>query len=445
MAMGSQRFCGSSHARARRGHVVGPARRGAPRRQGRVRARRGARQRKSRRWSGGPRAFAFADVARRSAVAAPARRRARTCRAAADARGSIDYAAQLEAKRRDRREQLRRIARSTSAVAPVLATPASSATGGGSSCGSKTGRVDSTPPRRTSSWRSSTACSPSRRSTPRSLRRRPGRAPRDARGAGSRSRRPRRPRLSHRRSRGGLDRNRRCALPALARGHRAVAGLALPDAAGAALGRHRGDVRAARRRARSARRDLHPGQRGANRLLVETVARARATAAGQRVLDLYAGSGNLSLPLPGAARQVVAVEQDRRSGAPCRRRRAEPRARDLRVVAATGRARGADSPQRGERFDLVVLDPPRSGAAPACSRRCAASRRRASSTSRAIRRRWRAICAPSPSRYRVDAVQPIDMFPHTYHVETVVRAELVSEPEVGSPLPAPRPNGKRTS
>jgi 23S rRNA (uracil1939-C5)-methyltransferase len=160
----------------------------------------------------------------------------------------------------------------------------------------------------------------------------------------------------------------------------------------------------------------------ANRLLVDTVVRLADVAAGSRVLDLFAGSGNLSFPLARRGAAVAAVEQDARAVAAARE---AAHALGLATFAITrGRAEreAAARADCGERFDVALLDPPRSGAAGVLEPllRLAPARIVYVACDPATLARDLATLGRD---YRVDFVQPIDMFPQTYHVETVVRAE----------------------
>lgn len=161
----------------------------------------------------------------------------------------------------------------------------------------------------------------------------------------------------------------------------------------------------------------------ANRILVETVGRLADVRRGERVLDLYAGVGNLSLGFGERGARVLAVEQQpqaardnvanaRRLGLADYEVRREPAER-----AVVGLADAAEC------FDVAVLDPPRSGARLVIDAllRLAAPRVVYVSCDPATLARDVGVLR---RRYRVETVQPIDMFPHTYHVEVVLRASL---------------------
>jgi 23S rRNA (uracil1939-C5)-methyltransferase len=140
------------------------------------------------------------------------------------------------------------------------------------------------------------------------------------------------------------------------------------------------------------------------------------------VLDLYAGAGLFAIPLARRGHRVVAVEENRAAVAD-----GEVSARLNRLPIDRIRfvARPVEQALAGARADVVVLDPPREG----CSPRVidgvfgGARPRRAiyvSCNPEALARDLRLIVR---QQYDVSSVQPVDMFPHTAHVETMVILE----------------------
>jgi 23S rRNA (uracil1939-C5)-methyltransferase len=223
-------------------------------------------------------------------------------------------------------------------------------------------------------------------------------------------------------------------------------GLAVGDGAVATefLSRHPG-VAALGLRGRRARRvwgddrcalDVEPGlrlvvragtfsqvTRTGNQALLRAVLAAGAFAAAHHVLDLFAGAGNLSLPIARRAARVVAIERDARAVEDGRANAQALGITRCEFRRASSLAGVRDVMRRGERYDVAVLDPPRSGAAdlvPALLDLAPARIVYASCDPATLARDLRLL----GSRYRVDHVQPIDLFPQTYHVETVVGATL---------------------
>ena len=152
------------------------------------------------------------------------------------------------------------------------------------------------------------------------------------------------------------------------------------------------------------------------KLVIEGVGQSR------RVLDLYCGSGLFSLPLARAGATVTAVEENRQAIADAesnvRLNRLPPG--QLRFIAA--RVEDALVRAGKEPWDAVVLDPPRQG----CPGAVIAAVFGQIRPSRVVY----VSCSPDAlakelpgilkSGYRVSRVQPVDMFPHTDHIETVM-------------------------
>jgi 23S rRNA (uracil1939-C5)-methyltransferase len=143
--------------------------------------------------------------------------------------------------------------------------------------------------------------------------------------------------------------------------------------------------------------------------------------AGLDVLDLYAGGGLFALPLAVRGHRVTAIEENPHAigDASASLRVNRIPADRIRLV----RARVEDALGRiRRRPDLVVLDPPRDGCPPAVVRKVFAeiAPPRAIYVSCNPEALARGLAAIAGAGYRIDRVQPVDMFPHTDHIETVV-------------------------
>jgi 23S rRNA (uracil1939-C5)-methyltransferase len=164
--------------------------------------------------------------------------------------------------------------------------------------------------------------------------------------------------------------------------------------------------------------------RGANALLVETAV-ALLQADGTDVLELFCGAGNFTAPLAARALSVAAVEAqgpaldlaraDLAGAANVRFFAGDA----LKLASAFARERGPGA----RRFGAVLLDPPREGAkgiGPAL-RDLGAPRAVYVSCDPATLARDVRACVEAG--FRVAAIQPVDMFPQTHHVEAAVLLE----------------------
>jgi 23S rRNA (uracil1939-C5)-methyltransferase len=150
--------------------------------------------------------------------------------------------------------------------------------------------------------------------------------------------------------------------------------------------------------------------------LVET---ALAGVSGETALDLYAGVGLFSLALARRFRQVTAVESG--SGAV---RDLQFNAERAGLVHVRAERRTAEEYlQTLERApDFVLLDPPRAGLGKAVVRRLAELRpRQVTIVSCDPATLARDLAGLTASGYRVERMTLVDLFPQTFHLETVVR------------------------
>lgn len=170
-------------------------------------------------------------------------------------------------------------------------------------------------------------------------------------------------------------------------------------------------------------------------IMVDLAAEMLAPQGHHTLLDGYCGVGLFGISLAGQVGQVIAIEE---SEAACED--FAWNARDLdnvmlhegsveEVLAALAGGLGQKTgpserketgPSGGVRIDLAIIDPPRSGAGPEVIQHLARL---------GIARLLYVACDPATlardarllveAGYRLEQVQPVDMFPQTYHIESL--------------------------
>ena len=156
---------------------------------------------------------------------------------------------------------------------------------------------------------------------------------------------------------------------------------------------------------------VHPD---APELLAESVLAALKPQPGERALDLYSGAGLFSYALSSAGASVTAVEELPGAAGDAR---ANCQGLDVSVVTADV---ATALPRIQGPVDLVVLDPPRTGASPAIMAQLAALSPRAiayvSCDGATLARDLRAA---GEAGYRVAELSAFDLFPMTAHLESL--------------------------
>lgn len=167
---------------------------------------------------------------------------------------------------------------------------------------------------------------------------------------------------------------------------------------------------------------------GGAEALVALVREFLAPAGDETLVDVYAGVGLFGLALAGEVGRVIAVEADPGAGADLLHN-----ARDLaNVELCQGQIQDALSGIR-EPVHLLVLDPPRAGAGPgvldAIVHLAPARIAYVSADPASLARDARRLV---DGGYRLERVQPVDLYPQTFHIGSV--AMFVREPRAGSSL-----------
>jgi len=146
----------------------------------------------------------------------------------------------------------------------------------------------------------------------------------------------------------------------------------------------------------------------------------------ETVLDAYCGVGSLTLFLARQAKEVYGIEVVPEAIRDAEANAALNQLKNVRFLVGETEKVLPELVNQGVRFDVCVVDPPRSG----CERSVLES-----FAANGVGRIVYVSCNPSTLArdlkiltelgYEVREIQPVDMFPQTYHVECVV---LMSKP-----------------
>jgi 23S rRNA (uracil1939-C5)-methyltransferase len=161
--------------------------------------------------------------------------------------------------------------------------------------------------------------------------------------------------------------------------------------------------------------------RGAEKLYA-TVARFAELTGRETVLDLYCGTGTIAIWLASQASEVIGLELVESAVADARKNCRTNDIDNCRFILGDIKdtLAGIDTAP-----DLLVIDPPRAGMHKDVLRKV---------VDMAPERIVYVSCNPATmardflslkEKYTIDAVQPVDMFPHTYHIESVARLRRI--------------------
>jgi len=157
-----------------------------------------------------------------------------------------------------------------------------------------------------------------------------------------------------------------------------------------------------------------------NRLLIETVVDFCHGGSSDQLLDLYCGMGNFSIPLAMQGHTVLGIEGQ---GSAIRG------AAGNADLAGLSNVRFRKSPihqacgelvAEGTRFDCVVIDPPRQGAPGLAAHLAALTGDRLVYISCDPATLCRDLGDLVEHGFSIRKIQPVDMFPQTHHIETIV-------------------------
>ena len=148
------------------------------------------------------------------------------------------------------------------------------------------------------------------------------------------------------------------------------------------------------------------------------------------VLDAYCGIGTIGLTAADHAKQVVGVELNRDAVQDAIGNAKHNGVKNARFFAADATRWISEAAAAGERADVIFMDPPREGSTPQFIESVARmAPKRVVYVSCNPETLARDLALLTKKGYRVESSTPVDMFPHSEHIETVV---LLSKGEVDS-------------
>lgn len=141
----------------------------------------------------------------------------------------------------------------------------------------------------------------------------------------------------------------------------------------------------------------------------------------ERLLDAYCGTGTIGLIMADKAKEVFGVESNRDAVRDAIANAELNGIKNIRFFAADAGSFMDSVAKEGEKIDVVITDPPRAGCSPKFLK---------SLISLAPEKVVYISCNPETlardlytlrnGGYKVKKIQPVDMFPFTEHVETIV-------------------------
>jgi len=142
----------------------------------------------------------------------------------------------------------------------------------------------------------------------------------------------------------------------------------------------------------------------------------------EEVLDLYCGNGTISIFLSPRVKRVIGVEAVEETVQNARRNVELNGVINCEFIQEEAKKVLKGFEQDSRSFDLVVIDPPRAGLHPKVAKSLLALRPPeiiyVSCNPTTLARDLKMFCEKD---YELENVQPVDMFPHTYHIESVVK------------------------
>jgi len=156
-----------------------------------------------------------------------------------------------------------------------------------------------------------------------------------------------------------------------------------------------------------------------NERLVETLVEWSDLKGHERALDLYCGVGNFSLHIAKRAKEVVGVDVSAKAIKLAKKGAEANSITNVIFDCSPSELYVEESLKRGDKFDLVIIDPPREGAKEILKALGLLSPKKIIYVSCDPPTLARDLKTLTELGYKLIKIRPYDMFPETYHIESL--------------------------
>jgi 23S rRNA (uracil1939-C5)-methyltransferase len=160
-----------------------------------------------------------------------------------------------------------------------------------------------------------------------------------------------------------------------------------------------------------------------NENLIDYIIQHCQDLSGMKVLDLFCGMGNFSIPLARIADSVIGVEGQGAAVRAARQNCAEANLTNTNFIKGASDAVCRNFHDEQRKFDVTLVDPPRQGVGSLVADLAAITRRKIIYISCDPATLVRDIISLQQHCFQLVSVQPFDMFPQTHHIEAVAILE----------------------
>jgi 23S rRNA (uracil1939-C5)-methyltransferase len=156
-----------------------------------------------------------------------------------------------------------------------------------------------------------------------------------------------------------------------------------------------------------------------NEALVGTIIEWAELKGTETVVDLYSGAGNFTIPIAKSSKRVISVELSKKAVELAKKSAGLNGVNNITFHNASCGEYLSDPDVLSKSVDIVVLDPPREGAKEAVAGIARLSPEKVIYVSCDPATLARDLRMFIDSGYRLQRLKPFDMFPQTYHIESL--------------------------